>query len=81
MMITAGAGGEQVSLKKGDFFEANDMVLDFESNKTFEKPVITLRVEGNNVVMTTPAPLNALSMDTQKMASVEAGKNVLAGRT
>lgn len=81
MMITAGAGGEQVSLKKGDFFETNDMVLDFESNKTFEKPVIALHIEGNDVVMTTPAALNALSMETQKTTIVEAGKNVLAGRT
>jgi cytochrome c-type biogenesis protein CcsB len=81
MMVTAGQGGEQVSLKKGEFFETNDMVLDFDSGKTFEKPVITLRVEGETVSMTTPAALNALSMDTQKTTVVEAGKNVLANRT
>jgi cytochrome c-type biogenesis protein CcsB len=81
MMVTAGQGGEQVSLKRGEFFETNDMVLDFESGKTFEKPVITLRVEGETVSMTTPDALNALSMDTQKTTVVEAGKNVLANRT
>ncbi len=81
MMITAGTGGKQVSLKKGDFFEANDMVLDFESNKTFEKPVITLHVEGDGVSMTSPASLNALSMETQKTTLVAAGKNILAERT
>lgn len=81
MMITAGAGGEQVSLKQGDFYEANDVVIDFASNKTFQKPVIALSVEGDKVVMNTPVNLNALSMDTQQSHAITAGKNVLTNRT
>ena len=81
MMITAGSGGEQVSLKEGDFFEANDIVIDFNSHKTFQKPVIALSVEGDQVVMNTPIGLNALSMDTQQSHAITVGKNVLANRT
>lgn len=81
MMITAGQGGEQVSLKEGDFFEANDIVLDFGSGKTFEKPVVSLSVEGDSVVMNTPSEMNALSMDTQQTHRISAGKNSLTGRT
>ena len=81
MMITAGAGGEQVSLKEGDFFEANDMVINFGSKQHYTKPVVELSVEGDKVVMTTPLAMNALSMDTQKTYAVPAGKNSLTNRT
>ena len=81
MMITAGGGGEQVSLKQGDFFETNDVVLDFESNQTFQKPVIALSVDGDKVAMNTPVSLNALSMDTQQAHAVTVGKTILTNRT
>ncbi|MDP3023734.1 MAG: cytochrome c biogenesis protein CcsA [Sulfuricurvum sp.] len=81
MMITAGGSGEQVSLKKGDSFEANDVVLDFESGQKFEKPVVSLRVEGDKVMMNHEMKLNTLSMDTQQAGSTEAGKSELLNRT
>jgi cytochrome c-type biogenesis protein CcsB len=81
MMITAGGGGEQVSLKKGDFYEANDVVIDFGSQRTFQKPVIALSVEGDHLVMETPMELKTLSMDTRESSSVAAGKTPLAART
>jgi cytochrome c-type biogenesis protein CcsB len=81
MMITAGGGGEQISLKKGDSFEANDLVIDFGSGQTFEKPVVALSVEGDKVMMTHGMQLNTLSMNTQQSGKIEAGKSELAGRT
>lgn len=81
MMITAGGGGESVSLKAGDFYEANDVVIDFGSHKTFQKPVIALSVEGDHLVMDTPMELKTLSMDTRESSSVAAGKTPLAART
>ena len=81
MMITAGGGGEQVSLKQGDFYEMNDVVIDFGSHQMFQKPVIALAVEGDKVVMNTPVNLNALNMDTQQPHTVTAGKNILTNRT
>ncbi len=81
MMVTAGGSGQPVSLKKGDFFEANDVVLDFESGKTFEKPVVAISVEGDKVMMNHPMPLNTLSMNTQQAGSMIPGKSELALRT
>jgi cytochrome c-type biogenesis protein CcsB len=81
MMITADGSGEQVSLKEGDYFEANDIVIDFASHHHFSKPVVSLSVEGNDVVMNTPLAMNALSMDTKKTYTVAAGKNILTNRT
>ena len=81
MMVTAGGGGEPVSLKKGDYFEANDLVLDFQSGQTFEKPVVSISVEGDKVMMNHPMPLNTLSMNTQQAGSMIPGKSELALRT
>lgn len=81
MMVTAGGGGEQVSLKKGDAFEGNDIVLDFESGKTFDKPAIAISVEGDKVMMNHAMSLNTLSMNTQQAGSLVAGKSELAVRT
>ena len=81
MMITAGGSGEQVSLKKGDAFEANDVILDFGSGQKFEKPVVSLSVEGDKVMMSHKMKLNTLSMNTQVSGAVEAGKDELLSRT
>jgi cytochrome c-type biogenesis protein CcsB len=81
MMITAGGGGEQISLKKGDYFEANDIVIDFGSGQTFEKPVVALSVDGDKVMMRHTMKLNTLSMNTQQAGSIESGSNELMLRT
>ncbi|MFA6188271.1 MAG: cytochrome c biogenesis protein CcsA [Sulfuricurvum sp.] len=81
MMVTAGGAGEQVSLKKGDFFEADDFVLDFGSGQTFQKPVISLSVDGDKVMMRHVMKLNTLSMDTQQAGATEAGSSELSIRT
>lgn len=81
LMVTGAQGAQQVSLKKGEFVEANDIVIDFDSNKTFDKPVVALSVEGEKAYMTTPASLSTLSMDTQQTASLNAGKYEMAKRT
>ena len=81
MMVTSGGAGEQVSLKKGDFFEADDVVLDFGSGQSFEKPVISLSIEGDKVMMSHGMKLNTLSMNTQETGSLDSGKSELAVRT
>jgi cytochrome c-type biogenesis protein CcsB len=81
MMVTAGGSGEQVSLKKGDSFEADDIVIDFGSGQKFEKQVVSLSVEGDKVMMSHDMKLNTLSMDTQQTGASEAGKSELLSRT
>lgn len=81
LMVTGEEGAQQVSLKKGEFVEANDVVIDFDSNKTFDKPVVAIGVEGDNPYLTLPFEIATLSMDTQKSAKLSAGKHELAMRT
>ncbi|MDP2851499.1 MAG: cytochrome c biogenesis protein CcsA [Sulfuricurvum sp.] len=81
LMVTGAQGAQQVSLKKGEFIEANDMVIDFDSNKTFDKPVIALSVEGEKAYLSAPSALTTLSMDTQKSSALSAGKHEMTLRT
>ncbi len=81
MMITSGGSGEQVNLKEGDAFEANDVVIDFGSNKKFDKPVVSLTVEGDKVMMNHSGSFHTLSMNTQQSGVADAGKSELLTRT
>ncbi|MDD5051385.1 MAG: cytochrome c biogenesis protein CcsA [Sulfuricurvum sp.] len=80
-MVTGAQGAQQVTLKRGESVEANDIVIDFDSNKTYDKPVIALSVEGGKAYINTPSALATLSMDTQKNATLNAGKHELTKRT
>ncbi|MDD2781170.1 cytochrome c biogenesis protein CcsA [Sulfuricurvum sp.] len=81
LMVTGAQGAQQVSLKQGEFIEANDIVIDFDSNKTFDKPIIALSVEGDKPYLNAPATLATLSMDTQKTSSLASGKHEMTKRT
>lgn len=81
LMVTGAQGAQQVSLKKGEFIEANDVVIDFDSNKTFDKPVIAISVEGEKAYLNAPMTLATLSMDTQKTAALNGGKHPMTLRT
>ena len=81
LMVTGAQGAQQVSLKQGEFVEANDVVIDFDSNKTFDKPIISLSVEGDKPYLSNPATLATLSMDTQKTSSLASGKHEMTKRT
>jgi cytochrome c-type biogenesis protein CcsB len=81
LMVTGAQGAQQVSLKRGEFVEVNDVVIDFDSNKTFEKPIIALSVEGDTPYITTPSVLGTLDMDTQKSGTLTEGKHPLSLRT
>jgi len=81
LMVTGAQGAQQVSLKKGEFVEANDIVINFDSNKTFDKPVISLSVEGEKPYLMAPSTLTTLSMDTQQSSTMSAGKHEMTKRT
>ena len=81
LMVTGTGGAQQVTLKKGEFVEANDVVIDFGSNRTFDKPVIAVSVEGDKAYIDTPSTLGTLSMDTQQSATIAAGKHEFTQRT
>lgn len=81
LMVTGAQGAQQVTLKKGEFVEANDVVIDFDSNKTFDKPVVAIGVEGDKPFVNAPFEVATLSMDTQKASKLSAGKHELTART
>lgn len=81
LMVTGATGAQQVSLKRGEFIEANDVIINFDSNNTFNKPVIALSVEGDKAYISTPTSLATLSMDTQKSGMLSAGKHEMNQRT
>lgn len=63
MMVTAGGEGQPLKLKMGEYFESADFVLDFNSTKSFSKPVISLYIENDNLLMKHEMPLSYLKMD------------------
>lgn len=81
MMVTGAQGSQQITLKEGEFVETNDIIIDFDSQKTFDKPVVSLTVEGDKAFMTAPSELATLSMDTQQSSTLSAGKHEMARRT
>ncbi|MEA3372545.1 MAG: cytochrome c biogenesis protein CcsA [Campylobacterota bacterium] len=65
MMVTGASGAERIQLSQGEFFEAVDLVLDFESGQTFSKPVVSMFVEDGKLFMDHPMDLKYLKMDDQ----------------
>lgn len=81
LMVTGTQGAQQIQLSEGEFVEAQDVVIDFNSGKTFDKPVISISVEGEKAFITSGEELMTLSMDTQQSAPLSAGKHEFTGRT
>ena len=65
MMVTGKGGAERIQLSEGEYFEAPDAVIDFGSNRTFTKPVISLFVEEGKLYINHPMELRYLKMDDQ----------------
>lgn len=81
LMVTGAQGSQQITLQSGEFIETNDVIIDFDSKKIFNKPVVSLSVEGDKAFMTAPSDLAALSMDTQQSSKLSAGKHEMTKRT
>ena len=63
MMVTGPGGAERIDLAEGEYYEGVDAVLDFGSNKSFDKPVVKLSVEEGELFMSHPMALNILNMN------------------
>jgi len=82
MMVTLDGQGQSVQLSKGDFFEAGDLVLDFDSGKKFDKPVVELFVENGKLMISHPMDLKYLKMDDKSSGVSQAStKEEFATRT
>ncbi len=74
MMVTAEGMGqpEQLRLRQGDAYETPTFVIDFESHNTFDKPVVSLYLEGDTLKMKHDFNLRSMSMDDRSMADINA---------
>jgi cytochrome c-type biogenesis protein CcsB len=82
LMVTSGGQGESVILKRGEFFDNGEFVLDFDSNETFTKPVIAVYLENEVLYMKHKEPLAFLKMDDRSTGDLAANdKEPFAKRT
>jgi cytochrome c-type biogenesis protein CcsB len=75
MMVTGGGAGQSIQLSKGEFYENESMVLDFNSGKSFDKPVISLFVEEGKLYLNHPMPLRYLKMDDRSSGDLNASEH------
>ncbi len=82
MMITSNGKGEKIALRYTQYYESDDVVIDFGSNETFSKPVISLYVQDAKLFMKHTMPLTYLKMDDGSKGSlVPNDKEPVTGRT
>lgn len=77
IMITGGANGEPIFLREGSFFETADFILDFNSKKTFNKPVISIFEKDSKAYLAYNMLLKFYKMDTRENGELEPNQNEL----
>ncbi|SFV70217.1 Putative cytochrome C-type biogenesis protein [hydrothermal vent metagenome] len=82
LMVTGGGRGKPVALDRGNYYNAGNFILDFESGKTFAKPTISLYLQNNKLYMKHNMPLSYLKMaDRSKGELAPNDKEVFNKRT
>jgi len=82
MMVAGNGSSEPVKLKRGQYYENENIVIDFESGKMFLRPVVSLYVKDSKLLMKHDMPLTWLKMDDRSQGNLEASdKDELARRT
>ena len=72
MMVTAGEKGQPVALEQGNAYDAGNFVLDFESGKSFTKPVISIYMKDNAIFMKHDMKLSYFKMDDRSKGDLDA---------
>jgi len=81
LMITSNAQAKQTVLKYGEYLDNGSYILDFNSNKTFNKPVISIFVKDNKVYMKHDFKISYLKMDDRTQGELTSKEDELATRT
>jgi len=82
IMVTGSGKGEPIALSHGEYYENDNFVLDFGSNKSFDKMVISLFVEDEKFFIKHDMPLSFLKMDDNSNGTLDANeKQLFATRT
>ena len=72
MMVTGGEQGKPVALDQGNYYDAGNYVLDFQSGLTFEKPTIRMYMDGENLLMSHDVKLSYFRMADRAKGDLEA---------
>jgi len=72
LMITGGGKGKPVALVAGDYYDAGNFVLDFQSGEHFEKPVLSIFMKNNQLYMKHDMKLSFFRMADRKKGMLEA---------
>jgi len=82
MMVTGTGRGKPITLAEGEFFEAENFVLDFNSGRSFHKMVISLYVADEKFFIKHDMALSYMNMDNDSKGTLEASsKQPFATRT
>ena len=74
LMITGGGQGKPVTLAQGSYFDAGTFVLDFESGKTFDKPVIAIFMKDGKLYMKHGMKLSYFTMADRSKGMLDANE-------
>jgi len=74
LMVTSGGRGEPVILSEGEFFETNSFILDFNSNKKFDKTVISFFIKDGKLFINHSLELSYLHMDNKQSGKLTSNK-------
>ncbi len=82
MMVTENENSTPLKLRRGEFYQNENIVIDFDSKKSFSKPVVSLFSENGKLFMKHNMSLMFLKMDDNSQGEIAPGdKNTLEYRT
>ncbi|QFR43136.1 cytochrome c biogenesis protein CcsA [Sulfurimonas xiamenensis] len=82
MMVTENENSTPLKLRRGEYYQNENIVIDFDSKKSFSKPVISIFSENGKLFMKHDMPLMFLKMDDNSQGEMDpSDKNSLEYRT
>ncbi len=82
MMVTGEMGSEPIKLRRGEFYENENIAIDFDSGKIFLRPTISLYADNGELFMKHDFALKFMKMDGGEEGEIAPNeKSVLALRT
>jgi len=76
-MITSQGSGKPIAVEYGEYFDGGDFILDFNSGVNFNKPTISMFIEGAALYMKHPQKLSYFRMADRKKGNLEAADKEL----
>ncbi len=82
MMVATSSSSEPIKLKKGEFYENEDIAIDFGSQKMFLRPVLSFFSEGGELFMKHEIPIRFLKMEDNTQGEINpSDKTKIDGKT